>query len=80
VEIIIEAAKSALIENLKGQKLAVIRIRGGRPYVYPNEVFLKPVLYGGRQLGVCLNPFVFLGKDVYLHPAYLSLFTKKDGR
>ncbi|MGE7999927.1 hypothetical protein ACQKOF_14845 [Lysinibacillus sp. NPDC093190] len=52
MEIIIEAAKSTLIENLKGQKLAAIRIRGGQPYVYPKEVFLNPVLYGELGLEV----------------------------
>ncbi len=48
----IEAAKSTLTEKLQDQKVAAIRIRGGRAYVYPKEVFLNAVLYGELGLAV----------------------------
>lgn len=48
----IEAAKATLIEKLKGQKVAAIRMRGGQAYVYPKEVFFNPVLYGELGLEV----------------------------
>ena len=46
----LEKAKLELGEKLKDEKVALIRLRGGKMYVYPESVYFNPVLYG--ELGL----------------------------
>ncbi len=47
-----EEAKEQLGETLKGKKAMVLRIRGGNVYVYPESMYLNPVLYNDLGLEV----------------------------
>lgn len=44
------AAKATLGEKLKDKKVVAVRIRQGKMFVYPEKVFLGPVLYGDLGL------------------------------
>lgn len=46
----VEELKPSLAENLKGQSVVAIRVRGGKMFVYPEDVFYNPVLY--KELGL----------------------------
>ncbi|GIQ66796.1 iron-uptake system-binding protein [Paenibacillus cisolokensis] len=48
----VEAAKPALVEKLKGKKVVAIRIRSGQLFIYPQTVFVNPILYGDLGLDV----------------------------
>ncbi len=45
-------AKEQLGESLNGKKAMVLRIRGGNVYVYPESMYLNPVLYSDLGLEV----------------------------
>lgn len=45
-----EAAKVTLAEKVKDKKVVAIRIRAGKMFVYPETVFVNPLLYGDLGL------------------------------
>jgi len=47
-----QEAKEQLTEKLAGQKVAAIRIRQGKMYVYPATIFVNPILYNDLGLEV----------------------------
>lgn len=48
----LEAAKAELGEKLKDKKVVAVRIRNGQMYLYPENVFFNPILYGDLGLTV----------------------------
>jgi len=46
----LEAAKGTLTEKLKGQKVLAARIRSGQVFIYPEKVFVNPILYNDLGL------------------------------
>ncbi|MBB4826350.1 iron complex transport system substrate-binding protein [Sporosarcina luteola] len=46
----IETMKSSLADDFAGKSVVAIRIRGGKMFVYPEDVFFNPVLY--KELGL----------------------------
>ncbi|MCR2807892.1 ABC transporter substrate-binding protein [Paenibacillus soyae] len=48
----LDAAKLELSDKLKDKKVAAVRIRGGKMYLYPANVFFNPILYGDLGLAV----------------------------
>ncbi|WP_301110176.1 ABC transporter substrate-binding protein [Sporosarcina sp.] len=48
----IEELKTSLAEDLKGQTVVAMRVRGGKMFVYPENVFFNPVLYDELGLEV----------------------------
>jgi iron complex transport system substrate-binding protein len=46
----LKQASSELGEKLKDKKVAVVRVRSGKMYVYPQDVFFNPVLYADLGL------------------------------
>ena len=47
-----KAAKEQLGESMKGKKVLVLRLRAGNVYVYPQDMYLNPVLYNDLELEV----------------------------
>lgn len=48
----LEQAKAALGEKLKDKKAAVVRVRQGKMFVYPADVYFNPVIYA--ELGMAV--------------------------
>ncbi|QTD41849.1 ABC transporter substrate-binding protein [Sporosarcina sp. Te-1] len=46
----IETIKSSLATDFEGKSVVAIRIRGGKMFVYPEDVFFNPVIY--KELGL----------------------------
>lgn len=48
----IENAKTSLTEHFEGKSVVAVRLRGGKMFVYPENVFFNPVLYDELKLDV----------------------------
>ncbi|MEK4966952.1 ABC transporter substrate-binding protein [Cytobacillus sp. FSL R7-0696] len=48
----VETAKASIAGELEGKKVAAVRIRAGQVFVYPQDVFVNPVLYSELGLEV----------------------------
>lgn len=46
----LEGAKSELLTSLEDKKVLAIRVRSGQMYIYPEKVFLNPILYSDLGL------------------------------
>ncbi|MCM3226986.1 iron-hydroxamate ABC transporter substrate-binding protein [Terribacillus saccharophilus] len=75
-----EEAKTELGEKLEDKQVLVVRIRAGSLYVYPQNVYLNPVLYGdlGLQVPDVINEAeaqaeISLEKLAEVNPDYLFL-------
>ncbi|MBU3574198.1 iron-hydroxamate ABC transporter substrate-binding protein (plasmid) [Priestia aryabhattai] len=73
-------AKEKISEKLKGKKVIVARVRGGSLYLYPQDVYLNPVIY--NDLGISVpeeikpvkaQELISLEKLAEINPDYIFL-------
>jgi ABC-type Fe3+-hydroxamate transport system, periplasmic component len=84
----LDAAKTQLGDSLKGKKVLAVRVRAGEVFLYPQDVFFNPVLYGDLGLEVPAEvaaskaqEAVSVEKLAEMNPDYLFIqFTEEENK